>query len=942
MALPTFKVGTGINVINDCDAEITGETDEFVDDGSGVRVYALYRHGACVELSSGSFRWYYKSGVDWIELAGCRHDFPSYWGYVYAYCNIDDGARWDFKVVCTIGDVTMTEYFSIVSDVSYCDQLVRVEDKDTGADIANVKVRASKPGEYVECTTGSNGECTLYNLEEDFVYTAIGIYPASIPANYECEYSTDCVKDDWAACTTKETFKLKEKEECTCTSWVDRECVDDTHRRQTRTCTPSDCDIEERVIYDPSCTPKKDTKIRCYDKEADINTEVTLEAKLEEAGFPYNDIENGYVKFYMNNAYQGADYTDSNGKAYLNITPTAPGTYTIKTVFEAAGDYNGCEATCTLTVNPKEDTKIKCYDKETDVNVKVTLEAKLEEATFPYNDIENGYVKFYTPDSFIGGDYTDANGKAYMDYTPPSGGTFAITVVFSATDCYNGSLNTCTLIVTEPIKKETRLGCYDAETTEGSEATLEAKLEYKNWAWHDLEGKQVNFKIDTVDAIFGTITDADGVASVAFPAELVPSAGTYAFTATFVEDGDYDGSTCEGTLTVTSLPTLLLVPTKTTLTIDEDLCPEVECESGIDDVCIYVDGVKTDNCADSGIVANIKCKPIYPNDFDKMTGAYLGGVGVHALQAKSPNASDSNIVDITVTEEAEPHGKIVSMSPECTDDTPCFKEEGDEVEFNVTIKNDGGEKGEFRMYLIDDTTDDIIDIEPCLPLAETELECWWKDLSAGEEFSDTLDSNWKIGAMPDYDWKLRIEVRKQTTPDVVDDEYKFTVHLGGAGGHVLILDEIPSPLIIGEEHTFTGELTKDAVAVPDAPVRIMEKDLIWGDFIAEGTTNANGEFSISWIVEDVEVGKAEIYAHHPASDTKSGIQKVEIKKEWEVKKIVAYGAAAVGMYTGGSIIETVSPKLKAAGTGLRIGTIIPAALCGLETYKLIKEKLPFI
>lgn len=48
-------------------------------------------------------------------------------------------------------------------------------------------------------------------------------------------------------------FLLKKKEECTCTNWQNAECISNTQRRQTRTCDPSGCDVEERIIDDPSC-----------------------------------------------------------------------------------------------------------------------------------------------------------------------------------------------------------------------------------------------------------------------------------------------------------------------------------------------------------------------------------------------------------------------------------------------------------------------------------------------------------------------------------------------------------------------------------------------------------------------------------------------------------------------------------------------------------------
>ena len=46
---------------------------------------------------------------------------------------------------------------------------------------------------------------------------------------------------------------------CTCTVWVNAECTSPGKRRQTRICTPAGCDIEERIIDDPTCVPSEGT-----------------------------------------------------------------------------------------------------------------------------------------------------------------------------------------------------------------------------------------------------------------------------------------------------------------------------------------------------------------------------------------------------------------------------------------------------------------------------------------------------------------------------------------------------------------------------------------------------------------------------------------------------------------------------------------------------------
>jgi len=115
--------------------------------------------------------------------------------------------------------------------------------------------------------------------------------------------------------------------------------------------------------------------------------------------------------------------------------------------------------------------------------------------------------------------------------------------------------------------------------------------------------------------------------------------------------------------------------------------------------------------------------------------------------------------DIKMTDA---RGEIVSFSP------PKKLKKGEEVRIPTTIKNAGGEFGEFRMYLFDDDTGEEIEHEP---------KYTWKNLNPGETYTATLDSEWWYGAMPYHDWNLRIEVRKQSTPYVSDDTKQFTVEL---------------------------------------------------------------------------------------------------------------------------------------------------------------------
>lgn len=92
--------------------------------------------------------------------------------------------------------------------------------------------------------------------------------------------------------------------------------------------------------------------------------------------------------------------------------------------------------------------------------------------------------------------------------------------------------------------------------------------------------------------------------------------------------------------------------------------------------------------------------------------------------------------------------------------------EGEEVFIPTTIKNISDTPGKFRMFLFDDDSGQEIEHEPIYS---------WEPLEPGQEYTDTLDSDWWLGAMPNRDWNLRIEVRESATPFDVDHAVRFTI-----------------------------------------------------------------------------------------------------------------------------------------------------------------------
>ena len=340
--------------------------------------------------------------IDWGDGASEYGDTPKTFTHRY-----EKGKIYKIKITAsgyssperTITSCIYEFTLTLMKTVEYCPQNVKVSDKDTGAGIGGVTV-ATRPttGTIIRCTTDSGGRCTLSNLTKGNSYRLVA---ESYPTDYECQYTADC-EQTIIACTTERTFRLKKKI-LTCEQLikvVDEKGVltDATVTVSGATCTryatgrykisltKGDSLIGKATKSGytvpthsfTACEPeftltlakivvKKDTKLTCYDKTTGVNKPVILEAKLEEKAFPYNDIENGYVRFYIDGSYVDADKTDKDGKASVSYTSSKEGAYTIKAVFDPFGEvagYNASECTSTLTVKAieKKDSIICDFD----------------------------------------------------------------------------------------------------------------------------------------------------------------------------------------------------------------------------------------------------------------------------------------------------------------------------------------------------------------------------------------------------------------------------------------------------------------------------------------------------------------------------------------------------------------------------------------------------
>ena len=119
------------------------------------------------------------------------------------------------------------------------------------------------PPEPVTCTEPTehfSSSCELLKhydadgdgvLTHDDVITATNNYYAGILTQPEVMFVIDCYNNYAGVINNKCPGCYGAP--CTCTPWQNAECISETQRRQTRTCTPAGCDIEERIVNDPSC-----------------------------------------------------------------------------------------------------------------------------------------------------------------------------------------------------------------------------------------------------------------------------------------------------------------------------------------------------------------------------------------------------------------------------------------------------------------------------------------------------------------------------------------------------------------------------------------------------------------------------------------------------------------------------------------------------------------
>jgi len=167
-----------------------------------------------------------------------------------------------------------------------------------GGDTRSIPARTISPGHFASVTAGLPAEAMSVGT-----HTIWYVLRARIPGGSFSDYLEQ---------TTTYTVSPPS---CTCTDWVNRECTAAGKRRQTRTCTPAGCDIEERIIADTTCKPFGDI------------TKVELDSQLLPEGGTLDWVrtEEATIKVYFKNTGNVASkfhiwVTDEDGATLCDVT----------------------------------------------------------------------------------------------------------------------------------------------------------------------------------------------------------------------------------------------------------------------------------------------------------------------------------------------------------------------------------------------------------------------------------------------------------------------------------------------------------------------------------------------------------------------------------------------------------------------------------------------
>ncbi len=292
--------------------------------------------------------------------------------------------------------------------------------------------------------------------------------------------------------------------------------------------------------------PFAGTDLTVADASGPIGSDVTVSARLTSTGA---GLSGKTVAFTIDGDAAQA-LTDSTGLAtvtYRVPERTGAGPRAIWASFAGDAGFGGSSGAGTLTVT-RADTFVYVIDRTGTVGRTVYLRGYLYRTT-DRERVAGRTMSFAVDGTPIGSAVADANGRATLEYVPPSGsaGPHWVHVGFAGDATYAASAALGPLSVS---RIATTLWALSRTEPRGTQTYLRAYLRsLPDYAW--LGGKTVAFTLDGT-ALGNAVTEAaNGRASVLYTIAPDMPFGGHPIAAAFAGDADFAGSDAAGTLTVT-------------------------------------------------------------------------------------------------------------------------------------------------------------------------------------------------------------------------------------------------------------------------------------------------------------------------------------------------------------------------------------------------------
>ena len=304
--------------------------------------------------------------------------------------------------------------------------------------------------------------------------------------------------------------------------------------------------VDGLVLARNPYAPFAGSEMAVADASGPIGSDVTVSARLTSTGAGLS----GKTVSFTIDGDTGEGVTDSTGLATVTYRVPergGPGPRAVWASFAGDAGFGPSSGAGTLTVT-RADTFVYVIDRTGAVGRTVYLRGYLYRST-DRERIGGRTMSFAVDGTPIGNALGDANGRATLEYIPPSGsaGSHWVHVGFAGDAAYAASAALGRL---EVARLASTLWVLSRTEPRGTQTYLRAYLRrLPDLAW--LGGKTVAFTLDGTPIGSAVTEAANGRASVLYAIAPDMALGAHPIAAAFAGDADFTGSDAVGTLTVT-------------------------------------------------------------------------------------------------------------------------------------------------------------------------------------------------------------------------------------------------------------------------------------------------------------------------------------------------------------------------------------------------------